>query len=301
MTGPRRTPKWPGLRGESLTACGFVGPLVAVILVFVVLPIAGTIWTSLFQDVSYLPSKFVFLSNYKRLVGDPDFWRSLRFTLLFMAVSVPIEMALGMVFALILNEKLPFRNALRAVVLIPWAVPTIVAARTWEMIYNYTYGLANYIAGVTHLAAAPINWLGTPASAFAALVVADVWKTTPFVAILLLAGLQTVPEETYEQAKVDGTRFHERFFRITLPILRPVVAVALIFRTIDAIRILDLIYVVTDGGPGGTTTSLSLYGYKYFNDGDFGYGSAIAVLVFVIAFMLSIFYLRAGGFRKAMR
>ena len=301
MIGPGRRSRLPGLRGESFTAWAFLGPLAAVILVFVFLPIAGTFWTSLFQDVTYLPSKFVFLSNYRRLIGDPDFWRSLRFTLLFVGVSVPIEMALGMAFALILNEKIRFRNALRAAVLVPWAVPTIVAARTWELIYNYSYGLANYIAGITHLAPSPINWLGTPTSAFAALVVADVWKTTPFVAIILLAGLQTIPEETYEQAKVDGTRFHERFFKITLPIVRPVVAVALIFRTIDATRILDLIYVVTDGGPGGSTTSLSLYGYKYFNEGDFGYGSAIAVLVFVIAFLLSMSYLRAGGFGKALR
>jgi multiple sugar transport system permease protein len=269
--------------------------------VFVFLPIAGTIWTSLYQDVSYLPSKFVFLSNYKRLLGDVDFWRSVRFTLLFVAVSVPIEMLLGMIFALVLNERLRFRNALRAIVLIPWAVPTIVAARTWELVYNYSYGIANYIASAAHLAPSPVNWLGTPGSAFAALVVADVWKTTPFVAIILLAGLQTVSEETYEQAKVDGTRFHQRFFRITLPILRPVVAVALIFRTIDAVRILDLIYVVTDGGPGGSTTSMSLYGYKYFNEGDFGYGSAVAVMVFIVAFMLSILYMRAGGFGKALR
>lgn len=301
MTSAHRGPKRPGLGGESLTAYGLVGPMIGVILVLVVLPIAGTVWTSFFQDVSYLPSKFVFLSNYRRLMGDPDFWRSLRFTLLFVGVSVPIEMALGMAFALILNEKLRFRNALRAVVLIPWAVPTIVAARTWELVYNYAYGLANYVAGVTHLAASPVNWLGTPASAFAALVVADVWKTTPFVAIILLAGLQTIPEETYEQAKVDGARFHERFFKITLPMLRQVAAVALIFRTIDAARVLDLIYVVTDGGPGGSTTSLSLYGYKYFNEGDFGYGSAVAVLVFVIAFLLSMSYLRAGGFGKALR
>ncbi len=137
-------------------------------------------------------------------------------------------------------------------------------------------------------------------SAFGALVIADVWKTTPFVTIILLAGLQTIPEQIYEQARVDGTVFYQRFFRITLPILRPVIAVALIFRTIDTIRILDLIYVVTDGGPGGSTTSLSLYGYKFFNEGDFGYGSAIAVVVFVMAFLLSIIYLRVGGFKGAV-
>jgi multiple sugar transport system permease protein len=268
---------------------------------FVVVPILGTFWTSLHRDVTYLAGRFVWLANYQRLAADADFWRAAGFTMLFVGVSVPLEMMLGLAFALILNERLRFRNALRAVVLIPWAVPTIVAARTWELIYNYGYGLANFLAASLHLSAAPINWLGTPASAFAALVVADVWKTTPFVAIILLAGLQTIPEEVYEQARVDGARLHQRFLQITLPMLKPVVVVALVFRTIDAARILDLVYVVTDGGPGGSTTTLSLYGYRYFNEGDFGYGSAIAVAVFALAFALSVFYLRVGGFGKALR
>lgn len=286
---------------EHLVAAAFILPLAVMIAGFVVVPILGTFWTSLHRDVSYLAGRFVLLSNYQRLAADSSFWRSAGFTLLFVAVSVPCEMLLGMAFALVLNERLRFRNALRAVVLIPWAVPTIVAARTWELIYNYAYGLANWVGAATHLSAAPINWLGTPASAFTALVVADVWKTTPFVAIILLAGLQTIPEDIYEQARVDGANIWQRFFRITLPVLKPVAVIALIFRTIDAVRILDLIYVITDGGPGGSTTSLSLYGYRFFNEGDFGYGSAIAVAVFVIAFALSIFYLRVAGLGKAMR
>jgi multiple sugar transport system permease protein len=276
-------------------------PLLAVILVFIVFPVAGTFWISLFRDVTYLPSRFVHFSNYARLLGDANFWRSLRFTVLFVATCVPIEMVLGIIFAVILNERLRYRNALRAVVLIPWAVPTIVAARTWELIYNYGYGLANWLLKIFHLSDGPVNWLGTPLSAFSALVIADVWKTTPFVAIIVLAGLQTIPEEIYEQARVDGTLFYQRFFKLTLPMLKPVIAVALIFRSIDTIRILDLIYVVTDGGPGGSTTSLSLFGYKYFNEGDFGYGSAVAVVVFIIAFLLSMSYLRVTGFGKAIR
>ncbi len=287
-------------RKEGRTAFLFVLPLVTVIVLFIVIPVLGTFWTGLFRDVTYLPTKFAYFSNYRRLLTDSDFWRSFRFTMLFVATAIPLEMALGMVFALILNERLRMRNALRATVLIPWAVPTIVAARTWELIYNYGYGLANYLIALLGLSDAPVNWLGSPVGAFFALILADVWKTTPFVAIILLAGLQTIPEEIYEQARVDGTNFLQRFFKITLPMLKPVIAVALIFRSIDTIRILDLIYVVTDGGPGGSTTSLSLYGYKYFNEGDFGYGSAIAVVVFVIAFLLSVSYLKVGGFGRAM-
>ena len=286
--------------GDRRTAYLFILPLVAFILVFIVIPVVGTLWTSLFREVTYLEPVFNLLGNYKRLAADANFWQSMRFTLLFVAVCIPIELLLGMVFALILNERLPARGLLRAAVLVPWAIPTIVAARTWELIYNYSYGLANYTLALLGIGSGPVNWLGTPLSAFGALVVADVWKTTPFVTIVLLAGLQTIPEQIYEQAKVDGTVFYQRFFKITLPILRPVIAVALIFRTIDTIRILDLIYVVTDGGPGGSTTSLSLYGYKFFNEGDFGYGSAIAVVVFIMAFVLSIAYLRVGGFRGAV-
>ena len=286
--------------GDRRTAYIFILPLVAFILIFIVVPVVGTFWTSLFREVTYLEPVFNALGNYRRLATDADFWQSMRFTLLFVAVCIPAELVLGMVFALILNERLPGRGVLRAAVLVPWAIPTIVAARTWELIYNYSYGLANYVLALLHIAPEPVNWLGTPWSAFSALVIADVWKTAPFVTIILLAGLQTIPEQIYEQAKVDGTVFWQRFFKITLPILRPVIAVALIFRTIDTIRILDLIYVITDGGPGGSTTSLSLYGYKFFNEGDFGYGSAIAVVVFVMAFALSITYLRVGGFKEAV-
>ncbi|MGD9141954.1 MAG: sugar ABC transporter permease [bacterium] len=285
---------------DRRTAYLFLLPLLVFISLFIVIPVLGTIWTSLFRDVTYLETAFTLFGNYRRLLADASFWQSMEFTLLFVAVCIPLELFLGMVFALILNEKLPARGVLRAAVLVPWAIPTIVAARTWELIYNYSYGLANWALTLFHVASEPVNWLGTPLSSFAALVIADVWKTTPFVTIILLAGLQTIPEQIYEQARVDGTTFHQRFFRITLPILRPVIAVALIFRTIDTIRILDLIYVITGGGPGGSTTSLSLYGYKFFNEGDFGYGSAIAVVVFLMAFVLSITYLRVGGFRGAV-
>ena len=286
---------------DQKTAYAFIAPMVLVVVAFVVLPVVGTFWLSLLREVTYLPSQFVGLSNFARLLKDPQFWQSLRFTAAFTSVCVPLEIGLGLVFALILNERLPARSLLRAAVLVPWAVPTIVSARTWELIYNYSYGLANYIVMAFNPGSQPINWLGSPLSAFAALVIADVWKTTPFVAIILLAGLQTIPEEVYEHAKVDGADLFQRFFKITLPLLKPALAVALIFRTIDTVRIMDLIYVVTNGGPGGSTTSLSLLGYKYFNEGDFGYGSAVAVVVFAVAFVLSISYLKVTGFGKLLR
>jgi multiple sugar transport system permease protein len=277
----------------------FILPLLLFMLGMIFLPVVGTFWTSLFRDVGFLPRRFLGLANYKKLLGDPYFWQSARFTLLFALVSVALEMVLGTIFALLLNEKLPLRGLFRASILIPWAIPVAISARIWELIYSYNYGLANFLLLKTGICSRPINWLGSSAGAFFSLLLADIWKTTPFVTIILLAGLQAIPEELYEQAKVDGTNFYQRFLKITLPLLKPIFLVAILFRTIDALRIFDLVYVLTHGGPGGATTSLSLYGYKFFLTSDFGYGSAVSVVCFLIAFTLSILYLRMGRFGRS--
>lgn len=222
------------------TAYIFIAPMLIVVCAFVLLPVGGTVWLSFLREVTYLPAKFVGLGNFSRLIRDENFWQSLKFTAAFTGVCVPLEVVLGLCFALILNERIPMRNLIRATILVPWAVPTIVSARTWELIYNYSYGFANYVTQAVGLSDQPINWLGSPASAFVALVVADVWKTTPFVAIILLAGLQTIPEGIYEHAKVDGAGLTQRFLKITLPLLKPALAVVLIFRSIDTVRILEL-------------------------------------------------------------
>lgn len=269
-------------------------PLVLFLLAFTLLPVLGTILDSSFRDVAFLEKKFILLDNYRNLLSDPGFWQSVRFTLLFIVVSVPLELLLGLCFALLLNQAIPLRGLLRASVLIPWVIPAAISARIWELIYNYNYGLANFLFTRLGLSAEPTNWLGTELGAFVALVVSDMWKTTPFVTVILLAGLQTIPEELRRQSQVDGAGLLQRFWRITLPLLRPVLVVALLFRTIDALRIFDLIYVLTGGGPGGSTTSLSLYGYKYFLVGDFGYGSAVSVMLFLIALGLAVIYVRLG-------
>ncbi len=288
-----------GLKAKGLWGIyGFILPLFLFIFGFILFPVVGTFWTSLFRDVAFLPKRFLGLANYIRLLKDPNFWRSARFTLLFTFGSVALEVALGTIFALLLNEKLPLRGWLRAAVLIPWAIPIAISARVWELGYNYNYGLANYLFLKLGICSGPINWLGSGTGAFLSLLLADIWKTTPFVTIILLAGLQAIPEELYQQAKVDGTNFYQRFIKITLPLLRPVLLVAILFRTIDALRIFDLVYVLTHGGPGGMTTSLSLYGYKFFLSSDFGYGSAVSVACFLIAFSLSILYLRVGKFGR---
>ena len=216
-------------------------------------------------------------------------------------MSVSLELVLGMLFALILNENIPGRGFLRVAVLIPWVIPVAIAGRIWELIYNYEFGLLNYMAVRSGLAGSAINWLGSATGAFFAIVISDVWKTTPFITLILLAGLSTISEDLYKQARIDGTGFIQRFFHITLPVLKPVIIVALLFRTIDAVRIFDLIYVLTGGGPGGSTTSLSLYAYNYYLSGDFGYGSAVSLIIFLTAGILSILYLKFGKFSEAVK
>ena len=279
---------------------GFLVPLLVFLLVFTLLPVLGTVVNSLFRDMPLHERELILLDNYRELASDAGFLRSLRFTALFVLVSVPLELALGLAFALILNEPVRFRGVLRACVLIPWAIPATISARTWQLIYNYDYGLANFLCMKLGISGGPVNWLGTGPGALFALVLADAWKTAPFVAIILLAGLQAIPGELYAQARVDRAGFLQRFTRVTLPLLKPVLIVALLFRTIDALRIFDLIFVLTGGGPGGTTESLSLYGYNYFLAGDFGYGSAVSVTLFLAAFVLAVVYVKLGRFGEAL-
>jgi multiple sugar transport system permease protein len=297
-THGERTPRLSYHDREMLTAGAFVLPLVLFLAGLVLLPVLGTFWDSLERDVPYLPVRFVGLANYGAMLWDPGFWESVHFTLLFVAVSVPLELFLGLMIALVLNERFPGRALLRAVVLLPWAVPAAVSGRIFELIYNYSFGLANYVVQVTHLSGRPINWLGTKPGAFAAIVVADVWKTTPFVALLLLAGLAGINQDLYAQARVDRAGILQRFFSITVPILKPVLVVALLFRTIDALRIFDVIFVLTGGGPGGGTNALSMFAYTYFSSGDFGYGATASVLLFLLGLAFSILTVRLARFRE---
>ncbi len=286
---------------EIRTAFLFNAPLVITAIAFILIPVAGTIITSLNRDVTFLSQEFLGLKNYSRMLGDAHFWQSVRFTLFFVLASVSLELIFGLLFALVLNETLPARGLFRVAILIPWAIPIAISGRIWQLIYNYEYGLFNYLVQFFGITDAPVSWLGSSFGAFASVVTADVWKTTPFMAIIILAGLSTIPRDLYKQAMIDGTNFIQRFFMITLPLLRSVIVVALLFRTVDAIRIFDLVYVLTGGGPGGSTTSISLYAYNYYVTGDFGYGSAVSVIVFIFAALLAAAYIKLGRFREAVK
>ncbi|WP_394848100.1 carbohydrate ABC transporter permease [Pendulispora brunnea] len=270
-------------------------PAVVILVVVAFYPILATMWLSMHRMILVFHEEtFVGLGNYGFLLSDPRFWSALSNTAYFAAVAVAIELVLGLGFALILNAAFPGRSLLRAAILVPWAIPTVVSAKLWAWLFNPEYGL------VTHLLPGhDVNWLGMPGYAMHAAILVDVWKTTPFVALLLLAGLQTIPQDIYKAAQVDGAGTIRQFFSITLPLLRNTIVVTLIFRTLDASRVFDAVYVLTEGGPANTTETLSIYAYKtLMRVGDFGYGSTLSVVTFLCVMGISVAYLKVLGVER---
>lgn len=264
----------------------FVLPALSVIGLVAVFPVFYVFYLSLHRKVlTFNISTFIGLDNYIYLLGDSRFWNALKNTAYFTGVSVTLELILGLSIAVLLNRAFKGKGFMRAVVLIPWAVPTVVSAKMWEWIYNTDFGILNYILGTD------INWLGSTFWAINAAIFMDVWKTTPFVALLLIAGLQVIPKDLYSAAKVDGAGSWYIFTRITLPLLMPVILIVLIFRTLDAFRVFDAVYILTGGGPANTTETLSIYAYKVlFQLLQFGYGSTLSVIVFLCVGLISVFY-----------
>lgn len=266
----------------------FVMPAVVLLSLVTIYPILSVLYLSLQRRLPIFDvSTFTGLDNYRFLLRDDRFWNAIRNTVYFAATSVTLELLFGLVIALLLNRPFRLKGVVTALVLIPWAVPTVVSARMWEWMYNTDFGILNYLLGMK------INWLGSPFWALNAVVFMDVWKTMPFVVILLLAGLKMIPREIYQAARIDGAGAWSVFMKITLPLLMPVILVVLIFRTLDALRIFDAVYVLTGGGPANTTETLSIYAYKVlFQTLQFGYGSTLSVVVFLCIGSLSVLYMR---------
>lgn len=275
------------MRGED-GGNRFIIPALILLSFVTIYPIIYVFYLSLHRKLLIFDiSKFIWLENYLFLIRDDRFWNALKNTVYFTTVSISLELLLGLSIAVLLNRSFKLKGLVRAIVLIPWAIPTVVSARMWEWIYNTDFGILNYIFGVK------INWLGNPFWAMNAAIFMDVWKTTPFVAILLMAGLLIIPQELYQAARVDGAGNWSVFRKITLPLLKPVILVVLIFRTLDAFRIFDAIYVLTGGGPANTTETLSIYAYKVlFQTLQFGYGSTLSVVVFLCIGSISVFYIK---------
>ena len=270
-------------------------PAVVCIVALAMIPLLTTLRYSLSSyrlQIDRVPD-LMGIQNFVSLLQDERFWASLRSTLTFTVVSVSFELLLGLAIALLINQQFKGRGMVRAAVLVPWAIPTIISAQLWRLIFNDQMGVANDILVRLGLISGYKSWLGSTGSAMGAAIFSDIWKTMPFMALLLTAGLSVIPGELYESAHVDGASRFRQFWHVTLPLLKPTILVALIFRTLDAFRVFDLIYVLTGGGPANTTEVLSLYAYKtMFRNLDFGMGSALAIMIFIFVAVISVFYIR---------
>ena len=259
-------------------------PALATLAVLAAVPIAGALWQSLFHETSREPARFVGLGNYVQLARDPEVRNSVLFTLQFVGTSVVLELVLGLAAALVLHAKFRGRGLVRAAVLVPWAIPTVVAAWIWRYVFDDYSGLMTY--------ASDVSWFSDPFWARTIVIVADVWKTMPFTALLILAGLQTISDDVIDAARIDGAGPGRRFVHVTLPLLRPALLVALLFRTMDAFRVFDAVFVMTRGKSG--TSVLQFLGYKaLFDQGNYGKGAAISAVVFLLIATMTVFYVRS--------
>jgi trehalose/maltose transport system permease protein len=277
-------------RADARAGRVLLAPAVLALAVLAAWPGLWVVWLSLQRRIPVFGiEEFVGLSHYVFLAGDPRFWNAVRVTLLFTVVSVALELALGVGVALALQGQRRGRRLAVALLLLPWALPSVVTARMFEWLYHPSAGLVNFLLG-----GRAINWLGEPALALPALMVADVWRTMPFVALLCYARCLTIPGEVYEAARVDGAGWLATTRDVTLPLLRRVLLIALLFRTLDALRAFDLMFVLTGGGPANTTETLTVYAYRsLFQTLQLGFGAAIGVVVFALVMGVAWAYLRA--------
>ena len=233
------------------------------------------------------PPSFAGFDNYAFIFSDSDFWHAVWITLIFTFFSVTIESVLGLTVALVANSKFKGRTFLRVAILIPWAIPTVVSSQIWRWMFNDIYGVVNVILANLHIIPQKLAWLATPATALPVIIAVDVWKTTPFMSLLLLAGLQLIPSDLYEAASIDGASGIRKFFAVTLPLVTPTLLVALIFRTLDALRVFDIFYIMV-GGQGNMAT-VAVYNQQQliaFLDAGVGSATSVVILVFIMIFVV---------------
>ncbi|MQX35385.1 carbohydrate ABC transporter permease [Roseospira navarrensis] len=290
-------------------AWALIAPMALVLLCVAAWPLGRTIWLG-FTDASLAGAgagaDFVGWENYYAVFGgqafgvlvDPQWWRSVGNTLVFAGVSVSLETVLGVMVALVLHRRFPGRAWVRASVLVPWAIPTVVSAKMWAWMLNDQFGVVNAVLLDLGLIAQPLAWTADPVLSMVSVILVDVWKTTPFMALLVLAALEMLPRDIYEAARVDGIHPVRVFVRVTLPLIRPALVVAVVFRTLDALRVFDLVYVLTANSPA--TMTMSVYARRELIDfQSAGTGSAAATLVVLVIALVAVMVLTAGRARMA--
>jgi|KBSMisStaDraftv2_1062788.scaffolds.fasta_scaffold44518_3 trehalose/maltose transport system permease protein len=288
---PRRRRSGRLQRKQTRLAWIMLAPAIVVVALVALYPLGVTIFQS-FTDKQFLaiePTKWIGLENYRILIHDTIFRDAIVTTVKFTVITVVFEFVLGMIIALVVNSNFKGRGVMRAVMLIPWAIPTVVSAQMWKWMYDDIFGVINDIGVRTHILSHSVAWISQPSTALASVCAVDIWKTTPFVALLLLAGLQVIPRDLYEAANVDGASQWKQFWHITLPLLRPAILVALIFRTLDALRVFDVFYVFF--GSRVDTQTMAIYDQNTIvSVGNVGYGAAISVAIFLIIALFVVIY-----------
>lgn len=279
-------------RRQTRLAWMMLAPALAVVAFVAIYPLGQTIYQS-FTNQQFLagiePTRFVGLENYRELVRDSVFRDAVVVTIKFTVITVLFEFVLGMIIALVVNSGFKGRGVMRAVMLVPWAIPTVISAQMWKWMYDDVFGVLNDGLMRLHIISEPVAWISQPSTALWAVAAVDIWKTTPFVALLLLAGLQVIPSELYEAADVDGVSKWHQFWRITMPLLQPAILVTLIFRTLDALRVFDIFYVFF--GSRLDTQTMAVYDQNTIvSIGDVGYGAAVSVAIFLIIGLFVVIY-----------
>jgi len=299
MSQPLGSHRTPIRRSQGLLALALLIPAIVVVFGIIVYPMIQTLIYSVtnVQSAMQTTAPFVGLGNFGKAISNVNFWESMGRTLYFTVVSTTIELVLGLAIAALLNAPIHLRWLLRTIVVIPWAVPTIVSGALWKGIFNSQFGAFNallqHLGIIQQYSDAPI-WLGTPWLALNMVIVADVWKTVPVVAFMLLAGLTSIPGEVYEAAKIDRAGPFRTLWSITLPMLLPSISIVLVLRIIEAFKVFDVIYAMTRGGPANGTMTIAYYAYNIaFSNQQFGIGSALAYLIVIAIAILSFLYLRA--------
>jgi ABC-type sugar transport system permease subunit len=287
------------LAQEARLAYLILAPALLTIALIALYPLGYTVWLSCQQKILKLPwlgQTWVGLANYRELLGSSRYWMAFVNTVMFTLVSVALETVLGLLAALAIHRAKILTGLTRAAILLPWAIPTVVAAVMWLFLVNPAFGLIPMLLRGLGLSGNAVVLLAHPLSAWAVIIVTDVWKNTPFMTLMLLAGLQVIPAELHEAAAMDGASRWQTFRRVTLPLLTPALLVALIFRTAQAFMVFGHVYTLTAGGPGTATETLAFLAFQaIFNDLRFGYGSALSVMMFLGSLIFALLYIRFLG------